>query len=149
MMRAASKFNIFWMPHVLPLYAVRFRLSPEEALQLLASLNLEQWVDGDRKEVGIRELTRQITPSFLQVVHNIGGISMPCLNVPEMAGIQHLYCVRFGIDLSTAYSIAMDLDSKYCDEGFMRWYIALTHVVGTSLQLLCCVRVSEFMLMMF
>jgi len=141
-MKAAARYKILWVAHVLPLYAIRFRLSAEEALKLLASLELEEWVEGDKKDVGIRDLVRHISPSFLQAVYPLGGISVPCLNVPEMAGIARLYSARFGIDLPLAYSFAMELAGEDFDTSFISWYISLTHVVGTSLQLLCCARVS-------
>ena len=143
MMKAADRFNIFWLAHVLPLYVVRFRLSPEEGLQLLVALKLSEWVDGPRSSVGIRELVRDVSPSFFQSVHQLGGVYMQGFDVPDLASIRTLYCARFGVDLSVAYGCAMDIAGTDCDETFMDWYCALTHVLATSLQLLCCARVRK------
>lgn len=140
-MKAADRFNILWLAHVLPLYVVRFRLSPEEAMQLLVSLKLSEWVDGPRNGIGIRDLVRNVSPSFFQCIHQLGGVYMQGLDIPEMASIRTLYCARFGLDLAGAYSFAMGVSGMDCDETFMDWYCALTHVLATSLQLLCCARV--------
>lgn len=57
--------------------------------------------------------------------------------------IQTLYGARFGVCLPGAYSCAMELEGLPCEESFMDWFVALTHVLAGTLQLLCCIRVSD------
>ncbi len=57
--------------------------------------------------------------------------------------IQTLYGSRFGISLPVAYSLAMadtNVDDETDWEDFMHWFLAITHVIAGTLQLMCCVR---------
>ena len=86
-MHAGQKHAILWMAHALPLYAIRFALSPSEAMQMLASLNLEEeWVTGCRKAVTMRQAVRGVNPCFFKpwVLQQLGGVGMNAYGVPEL-----------------------------------------------------------------
>lgn len=42
MMNAGKEFRVLWMAHVLPIYVVRFDLSPDEGMQLFASMEVQK-----------------------------------------------------------------------------------------------------------
>lgn len=84
-MRTGSATNILWMAHVLPLYAIRFRLSPQEALQLLESLNLADWVTGSKNAKTMREIVKAINPRlFKPWVLQGGTVAMNAYDIPEI-----------------------------------------------------------------
>ena len=85
LMRAGQGTSILWMAHVLPLYAIRFRLPPAEALQLLASLQLGEWVDGFRKSLPLRAVVKGVNPHFFKPwVSQMGTVCMNAYEVPEL-----------------------------------------------------------------
>lgn len=84
MMKAAMPYSILWVAHVLPLYAIMFRLSPEESLQLLASMQLPSWLDGDNKSVSVRQLVRSISPHFFRHWRfQAGTVAMNSADIPD------------------------------------------------------------------
>ncbi len=118
-------------------------------MQLLVRMNLSDWVGdgGSKKGMSMRELVRGVGQGSFQSMHQAGSVCMGAYNVPEMLSIQTLYGTRFGIELSSAYSCAMKLGDDGEDDGderangrskFMDWFVSLTHVLGCTLQLLCC-----------
>jgi hypothetical protein len=76
LMKSASKFDILWMAHVLPLYVVRFSLTKREAMGLLDQLDLLSWVDGERKSLSLAELVRDINPAHLSDAKLPGAASI-------------------------------------------------------------------------
>lgn len=157
-MKAAMPYSILWFAHVLPLYAVRFRLSPSEAMKMLLDMNLASWVnrsdDGKANNSGqsLGELTRKINPAFFQSLHAPGTVFINAYGIPEMPSIKTIYATRFGIPLCSAYSHALRMDQSSLsgcgdcegdaddDESFMELYMALTHMLASCLQLICAMR---------
>ena len=85
-MKAAKHCSILWFAHVLPLYAIMFRLTPSEALDLLAGLELADWVDGDKKNLSMRDIVKGIHPHFFrQWAFQPGTVGMNACDVPDMA----------------------------------------------------------------
>ena len=87
MMHAGKKNAILWMAHALPLYAIRFALQPSEAMQVLASLKLEEeWVTGSRKTATMRQVVRDVNPCFFRpwVLQQLGTVGMNAYDVPEL-----------------------------------------------------------------
>ena len=85
-MKSASTTNILWMAHVLPLYVIRFRLSPRESLELLASLDLGEWMTPGKKEGTLRALVKGISPCFFApwATQTLGSVCMNVYDVPEL-----------------------------------------------------------------
>lgn len=65
MMRAAKSTSMLWAAHVLPLYVVQFDVGQDEALKLLASLDLLDWVEGNKKDKLLQDLTMNYKSVFL------------------------------------------------------------------------------------
>jgi hypothetical protein len=88
-MKSASKFDILWMAHVLPLYVVRFSLTKREAMGLLDQLDLLSWLDGKRKSLSLAELVWDINPAHLSDAKLPGaasitsGVPMQLLVLPQ------------------------------------------------------------------
>jgi hypothetical protein len=76
LMESASRFDILWMAHVLPLYVLRFALDRREAMALLWKLDLWSWVDGSRKKLSLRELVKEIHPSHMFDMKTPGNVSI-------------------------------------------------------------------------
>lgn len=84
-MKAGQGTSILWAAHVLPLYVIRFRLSPAEALQQLASLRLGEWVDGFRKSEPLRAVVKGVNPHFFRPwAAQMGSVCMNAYEVPEL-----------------------------------------------------------------
>jgi hypothetical protein len=90
MIKSGSATSILWLAHVLPLYVIRFKLTPTEALNLLGSLRLGDWVSSssapDKKERTIRDMVKGINPRFFKPwVIQLGTVSMNAYDVPELS----------------------------------------------------------------
>ena len=83
LMNAGRDTSILWMAHVLPLYVLRFGLSKEEAIDLLCSMNLCDWVNGCKKDVCLSDLTKGVHPAHLTCPHNAGATCIT-LGVPDI-----------------------------------------------------------------
>lgn len=66
-------------------------------------------------------------------------IFVPKIQLHTCRCISSIYKQMFGIDLVSVYNNQGVVKE---DEGFIDWYIGLTHLLCTSLQMLCMARVS-------
>jgi hypothetical protein len=133
LMAAAADTSILWAAHVLPLYAVRFDLSPAEALRRFFALRLGDWVDGSRKSCTMSQILRSFRSGCFDDEMRAGTTFMALGRlVPDMRCISTIYMTVHGIALDRAYHNP--------DRSFMNWFISLTHIVCCALQLLCWSR---------
>lgn len=153
LIRAGMKRSIFWAAHVLPLYATRFALTPRECMRMLISLRLEEWVgesnslSGGEGAKGKGAATMDMLLETINIAYTDhrnakGRVFVNAFSVPEMRSIETLYQSHFGISVRGEYARVVGplLSSVEEAEAFMDLFIAYTHVICCTLQLLCCLR---------
>jgi hypothetical protein len=144
LMSAADDSSILWAAHVLPLYAIRFGLSPAEAMRRFFALRLHDWVSGKKKHVTLQQATRCFRVSAFDDEMRAGTMFLALgRHVPDMRCISTIYMSKHGISLPHIYNRRMRRISHDHDDTFMDWFISLTHIVCTSLQLMCWARDSK------
>lgn len=107
MMKAGWDKRVAWMQHVLPIYVVRFSLTPGEALKLYSSMDLGS-VFGPlhtSSTTTFRALVKGVHPRFLRDPSSIGGMHMlPTAEVPDTRCVQSLYLAMHSISLPSEYA---------------------------------------------
>ena len=154
--------RLMWVAHVLPIYVVRFSLSPRDALQLYASMDLREMLSAIRNikipparaksqphSFDLCSLTRGVHQHFLSDPLLLGCMYMnPEVKIPDTHCVQGLYMATYGIDLCTEYqtvcgaeySLGTSAEPSADVSSFMHKFISLVHVAACSLQLLVCIR---------
>jgi hypothetical protein len=94
MMREGKSHSILWASHVLPIYVLRFNLNIRDALKLLESLELKQWVDGSYSDRTISMLVKNVKSCFISDEEAIGcTVFHRGSNVPQLRCVfMHCYC---------------------------------------------------------
>lgn len=115
-MKAAMPTRALWFAHVLPLYAIRFRLDRQEMLDMLHTMDVRS-MNADGMMGNLSQLTSEASQSLFLFgggsSFSSGAPYIDSLGVPEMASIKTMYACRFGISLAAAYSQVMS-ESRLC-----------------------------------